>query len=256
MNIPSFIEKQPLYFLPSMDRGSDRVVPADRLTVRPENGALQVAVDAEAPVSYPRIFPVRYRPDWDSVADVVYTMRRGDQVLTGMLPEGGIGDPTARTWFATNDGRVYSAQDACSAEGKSGVHIEQLQVLVAPDWIEWANEPSRRSASFAAIAQEVLVGCGWSPLPGPAIAEKAFATAVGEKVAFAYVSAFDKERLNCSLSGDYTSEGRNALESHGVLLPWDSSAEAVRRLAGQFAVNADLVVGETYAARLCRDRGG
>ncbi len=255
-NIPAFIEKQPLYFLPGTVRGSDRVVPADRLTVRADDGVLQVSVGDEAPVNYSRIFPVRFRAEWGSVADAVHAIWRVDQVLDDMLPDGEIRAPADRTWFATNDGRVYSARDARSDAGKSGVHIEQLQAKVDAHWIDWANEPSRRCASFAAIAQEVLAGCGWSPLTGPAIAEKAFVTAVGEKIALAYVSAFDKERLNCRLIGDYVSEGRNALEPHGVLLPWASSAESVRCLAEQFVANAEQVVGETYAARLHRDRGG
>lgn len=253
--IPSFIQAQPLYLIPGANRASDRVVPAERLDVRAENGQLQVTVDTEAPFLIPRIYPVRYRADWGAVDDA-FRARRQDHVLGGYLPDGEIDKPTERTWFATNDGRVFTGSEVRTPGGMRVMQVERLLAGVDAAWIENSREPIRRAASFSALVQEVLVGCGWSPLQGSAIAEKDFETAVGVRTAFVRVSSFDKERFNCSVHGQYESEGRNVLEPHSVLLPWDASNEVVRRLAEQFAMGADQVIGETYAARLHRQRGG
>lgn len=100
------------------------------------------------------------------------------------------------------------------------------------------------------IIKEVLVECGWTPFGGPAIAVKSFDTAVGAKEAVAWLSKGDE--YNRTLSGDYHSEGRNALEACGVLIPVDADADTVRRLAQQFVEKVDSTVVQTYAAKLRR----
>ena len=82
------------------------------------------------------------------------------------------------------------------------------------------------------IIIQVLIECGWTAYSGPAIGLKSFETATGVKEAQAYVSKGDE--FNRTLSGDYQSEGRNALEASGVLIPVEADADTVRRLAQQF----------------------
>lgn len=100
------------------------------------------------------------------------------------------------------------------------------------------------------IINQVLVESGWIPFGGAAIALKSFETAVGFKEAHAYLSKGDE--FNRTLSGDYQSEGRNALESSCVLIPVGADAGTVRRLTEQFAKQADARVAQTYAARLLK----
>ncbi|PNG50398.1 MULTISPECIES: hypothetical protein [unclassified Variovorax] len=107
------------------------------------------------------------------------------------------------------------------------------------------------SAQHAQLIQTIkgqLAAAGWKKESGTGVASKVFQTAVGPKVAHAYVSRGDG--YNVTLSGDYQSEGRNALEPHGTLIPEGADEDAVRLLARKFAVNADQVISQTYAARL------
>lgn len=98
------------------------------------------------------------------------------------------------------------------------------------------------------IITQVLVECGWTAYSGPAIGVKFFVTAVGIKQAEAYLSKGDE--FNRTLSGEYQSEGRNAMSASGVLIPVNADAGMVRRLAQQFAKQVDSAVAESYAARL------
>ena len=122
-----------------------------------------------------------------------------------------------------------------------------------------ALDPDRRRAALQAIAAQVLAEHGWIPVVGVAASQKVFQTAVGDRVATAQLGPFDSERCNCTLQGSYLSEGRNALEPQGVLIPWSASPGEIVKLATKFAQQVDVAVGETYAARLLsneRQRGG
>ena len=100
----------------------------------------------------------------------------------------------------------------------------------------------------ARIAREEILKAlemhGWVATSGAAIAQKTFQTAVGQKVAHAYLSSGD------SLSGDYLSEGRNVLEPHGVLIPHAARFDMVVAHVSHFALSVDKVVAQTYAVRL------
>jgi len=98
------------------------------------------------------------------------------------------------------------------------------------------------------ICLQCLQSHGWKPDSGAALATKEFKTAVGIKVAFAYFVPSDS--YNFLLKGDYQSKGRNILSSHGALIPVSTSPEDVRKMASDFAENADAVVACSYAARL------
>jgi putative DNA primase/helicase len=98
------------------------------------------------------------------------------------------------------------------------------------------------------IVAETLLECGWLASNSSAIGFKSFDTVVGVKQAQAYLSKGDG--FNRTLNGEYQSEGRNVLSSKGVLIPVNADADTVRRLACQFARQADLAVAESYAASL------
>lgn len=96
-----------------------------------------------------------------------------------------------------------------------------------------------------------LVDLGWTGLGHVALASKEFHTAVGPRTAHVYVAWFG-DASHCMLQGDYLSEGRNQLEPHCTLIPSNAEPGEIARLTAQFALNADKVVSNTYAARLAR----
>lgn len=93
---------------------------------------------------------------------------------------------------------------------------------------------------------------GWTGLDSTALAEKSFATAVGPKVAHVYLQDCDAQSKAFILAGDYQSEGRNILESCGVLFLKDAQCEAVCGLVASFIARAEQAVGQSYAVRLMR----
>ena len=104
------------------------------------------------------------------------------------------------------------------------------------------------TSRLQAVQQE-LRQLGWLPIEGgTAIGEKAYVTAVGIKVAHAYLSWSADEDPNQTLYGDYWSEGRNIMP--WVLIPKAASAETVARLVRDFARGADKAVSESYVGRL------
>lgn len=86
---------------------------------------------------------------------------------------------------------------------------------------------------------------GWASTSGTAVATKSYETAVGVKQALAYL-------CGNMLQGDYQSEGRNALEPHFVPVDNDLSDDELAERVAFFALQADAVVADTYAARLHR----
>ncbi len=106
------------------------------------------------------------------------------------------------------------------------------------------------SEKFKQIITERLVALGWTAADGTAVARKTFETAVGLKEALAYVAIGDQ----ACLSGEYQSEGRNALAQCLRLIPRSTELAVVEDIAGQFAADVDIAVAGTYAARLHRPR--
>ncbi|MDT8992763.1 hypothetical protein RQP54_17960 [Curvibacter sp. APW13] len=102
----------------------------------------------------------------------------------------------------------------------------------------------------ANIVRSALQHYGWAPCDGVAIASKTFATAVGPKVALAYLQNYGKDTQNYHLAGDYQSEGSNILEAQFVLLPKTASESTLKDLAKQFATNVAKTVAASYAGRL------
>ena len=101
-----------------------------------------------------------------------------------------------------------------------------------------------------ALIKRALVDQGWTALPGPALAEKVYATAVGPKSAHVFLADFGADSSNYSLTGYYWTEGRNCLEPCGVLIPKASSATGVAEHVALFAKGADAAVAQSYAVRL------
>ena len=102
------------------------------------------------------------------------------------------------------------------------------------------------------VLKAVLKAHGWTEHVGAAIAQKSYQTAVGPRVAHTYLSRGDE--FNFTICGDYQSEGRNALEPHGVLVPKTIDPAGAVRLIVRYARGADAAVAQTYAAKLWHDR--
>lgn len=100
--------------------------------------------------------------------------------------------------------------------------------------------------------KSVLVSRGWTAQDYTAIASKQYETAVGPKQALVYLQDFGPQEEQLLLVGDYQSEGRNCLSSHGVLVPKCASVAKVKELADWFSIQADKAVGQTYAMKLMR----
>ena len=104
--------------------------------------------------------------------------------------------------------------------------------------------------SFSLLVTHALTRLGWTARNGTALASKTFDTAVGQKEAHAYLADYGPSTENYLLQGDYQSEGRNVLESHGVLLSKNASDHVLAQVVMQFAKNCDSAVAQSYAARL------
>lgn len=263
--------KYPLYILPGELRIDDRIVASDRLRIekyypaldmslselerRSRPIGLKVSIDGAEAGNFPFVMPCAYRPEWADVRAAAASMGLKLVLDAPVRPDDLVGRSAQRFWLASADGGVYTS---CV----SG------DLLIAQEWpirleaatIARLNEPARQLAGVRSIADACLRDHGWTLLPEPhaAIAEKSIQTAAGERSALAYLTPFDSEFCNCTLKGEYWSEGRNALEPHSVLIPRDCPAEEVLRRAAHFVTNAEQVIAETYAVRLFLrpERGG
>lgn len=85
----------------------------------------------------------------------------------------------------------------------------------------------------------------------PNVVCKHFDTVVGPKQA-TIRSTFDKDYRQYWLSGEYLSEGRNALAGCFACVPAASDPQAALRAADAFVADVNKAISETYAARLLR----
>lgn len=108
--------------------------------------------------------------------------------------------------------------------------------------------PVQLTQAIAAL----LVTCGWTLSDGTAIASKMYPTAVGPKQALVYLVQYP-ESDRAVLTGDYTSEGRNALSTAFVFVPHHADPETIHRLVHQFATGCNATVADTYAVRLLKE---
>lgn len=97
---------------------------------------------------------------------------------------------------------------------------------------------------------EVLTQRGWTMLPGPALASKTFATAVGPKDAILWLSRCGDSVGNRTLYGEYQSEGSNILGWCGQIVHESADARAVTAIATRFVDAAEKQIGDSYAVRL------
>lgn len=109
-----------------------------------------------------------------------------------------------------------------------------------------------RSEIIAEI-QRQLQPHGWSPCErSTAVAMKTYDTAVGPKDAVLYLADWGASSDVYILSGNYESEGRNALSTTTAQIPKSVSKEGLLALVNNLAPSLDQAVSETYAARLLR----
>ncbi len=110
------------------------------------------------------------------------------------------------------------------------------------------------------LITQSLCDCGWTEwksLGESAIATKEVQTAAGLREAVAHLTEFANRGVPKSsymLSGEYISEGNNALASYSVIIPKESTPAQVCQLATKFAIEAQQVISQTYAARLYEER--
>lgn len=102
--------------------------------------------------------------------------------------------------------------------------------------------------NFAYSCQHILLPLGWKNADGIAIATKEYKTAVGIKLAMAYLLPAGPDEYR--LSGDYQSQGRNILERFSVYIPRKYTAVELENLVKEFAKDVDEVVAESYAYKL------
>lgn len=100
--------------------------------------------------------------------------------------------------------------------------------------------------------RRLLLTQGWAMLQGTAVACRDFRTAVGIKRAFVYISDYGPGCAHFCLQGDYRSEGRNVLESCGVLIPKEAARSALPPFVRQFTASAHKAIKDSYAVRLLR----
>lgn len=124
----------------------------------------------------------------------------------------------------------------------------------------WLSDIKRQEAAklvvqmepIIALIQARLVDLGWTAVKSSAIAMKYYDTAVGPKQALVYISDFGPQEGSVRVTGEYWSEGRDCLSTTSVLISRQALPSDIDVLVQQFAVEADAVVGQTYAARLHR----
>lgn len=81
------------------------------------------------------------------------------------------------------------------------------------------------------------------------VASKDFMTAAGGRTAVVYCRR-SSEGPHHMLSGDYQSEGRNALSTCWGTIPADADQAAIEAEVDRFARQADTEVRQTYAMRI------
>ena len=97
----------------------------------------------------------------------------------------------------------------------------------------------------------LLVVNGWKVEVGTAVASKQYETAVGLKVALIYVGTkVWPESDLIQVTGDYQSEGRNALSATFSLIPLSLTAKQLAVQVAKYLDQVDYVVSLTYAAKL------
>jgi len=101
-----------------------------------------------------------------------------------------------------------------------------------------------------------LASLGWNTeeLVSHGTATKVYATAVGPKEAHVYLR-FARDQLTARLSGDYWSEGRNALSTCTQAITLEQ-VEALIDAVKSFSSNVDRIVAGTYAMRFVRRTAG
>lgn len=112
------------------------------------------------------------------------------------------------------------------------------------------DQPQNTDAAIKRSVQQSLTDQGWIALNSVAIATKGYATAVGRKQAYVFVSYWANEWV---VTAGYDSQGRNILESLRVTLPETANADTIREAIAEFSADIDARVAESYAVRLIRN---
>lgn len=111
---------------------------------------------------------------------------------------------------------------------------------------------------IVAEIQRQLQPHGWSALPSGhhVVATKTYDTAVGPKDAHLSLADWGADSPVFILSGEYQSEGRNALSTTSAHIPKSVTKKELLALVNNLAPEVDKVVSQTYAARLLKSEPG
>lgn len=101
----------------------------------------------------------------------------------------------------------------------------------------------------AQTAMAAIEAAGWSTEGGTA-AVKNFDSAVGPKKALIWVSRHPDQEGNITVSGEFWSEGRNIVESNGLLLNVEMSIGQIPRRIEHFLKKLEVKIRDSYAVRL------
>lgn len=133
--------------------------------------------------------------------------------------------------------------------------VKTWENLTLTRWLSKIDDEdvAKAAAIFESLENGVrsrLVELGWTAEDGTAIASKEYPTAVGLKQALVYLKDYGPKEGSVLLTGEYQSEGRNCLSTTMVAIPRDATTDVISVLAQKFATEADVAVGQSYAARL------
>lgn len=95
---------------------------------------------------------------------------------------------------------------------------------------------------------KALEAAGWTRSEGAAIASKSFETVNGRNEALAFITNGDG--INRTLQFQYTSEGRNATEADGALIPVGATAAQASEIAAAAAATAEKSIKASYGVRI------
>lgn len=133
---------------------------------------------------------------------------------------------------------------------------ESDQLQVPPGITTFLNSFSPASPRLEQIRSEIvarLVALGWEASSGVALATKHYKTAVGVKQAFAYLADYGTNEVSVLLTGDYQSQGNNALSTSSMSIAKHADTNTVNEKVALYAQNVDAVVAQTYAMKLLKD---
>lgn len=231
-----------LYFIPGSTRAQDQIVRASAISNLDAGRKL-----SESGKPSLHLIECEYRDGWGSIEDVAHAYRIPLECQGAVDVGHASPDWSAGRCLITADGRVHFVRF-----DRNHLAAGRLPVQVALADMAYLREPGQRKARFQKVIQDALSQEGWRVLIGHSAIAELDVESIGEQEAVAYLSRFDSERVNCTLSASFVSEGQNQCASCSVLLPWDATDSAVRSAAAKFAQDVAQSVEQAFSVRMAK----